>query len=343
MWFKSIQPYRFDKPFEYTPESLAESLAKSLFTQCTAYAMSSMGWFPPLGDPDAPLVHAAGHYMIIALKVQDKILPASVVKEQLDERCHALLAQGSAAPKGKQKQRLKEEIYNALLPKALTKSTIIHGIIDTKGEWLWVNASSPSKAEMFLSSLREVLGSLPVIKPEVSAPSATMTSWLRRGYIPDDLVIEDMCVMIDPSVEGGTIRCRRQDLQSKNIQSFLRDGCEINQMALTWRDQVSFVLCHDFTFKSMRFLDAVKEVVDDIQAETPEQQFDADFVIMTETLHAMMGFVVGLFVDSGGMTTSTAGSATESEKSAQKAASEVHEAGAPSNGLAGHVELQDHN
>ncbi len=323
MWFKSIQPYRFDKTFEHTAESLADCLNKNLFTPCSAYAMSSMGWFPPMGNDEAPMVHAVGHTMMVALKVQDKILPASVVNEQLDERCRALQAQDGVAPKGRQKQRLKEEIYNALLPKALTKSTVIHGIIDTKSNWLWVNASSPNKAEMFLSSLREVLGSLPVVKPEVSSPGAVMTSWLRRSYVPENLLIEDACVMIDPSVEGGTIRCRRQDLQSKNIQSFLRDGCEINQMALTWREQVSFVLCHDFTFKQLRFLDAVREVVDDIQAETPEQQFDADFVIMTETLQEMMNAMLAFFVE-GNETLSGADVGSVSEVvSEERAAQEV--------------------
>ena len=131
--------------------------------------------------------------------------------------------------------------------------------------------------------------------------------------------------MIDPSVEGGIIRCRRQDLQSKNIQSFLRDGCEINQMALTWREQVSFVLCHDYTFKSLRFLDAVKEIVDDIQAESPEQQFDADFVIMTDTLHNMMGFVTGLFTDSGALESKGTTGQTEAveSNSSEEALSEV--------------------
>ncbi len=45
----------------------------------------------------------------------------------------------------------------------------------------------------------------------------------------------------------------------------------------------------------MRFLEAIQDVVNDIQAETPEQQFDADFVIMTETLQGLMNFLVKLF------------------------------------------------
>jgi recombination associated protein RdgC len=295
MWFKHIQAYQFEKPFEHSAESMADCLEKSLFTPCTAYAMSSMGWCSPMGKPEAPLVHVAGHFMMISLKVQEKILPASVIREQLEERCQALEAQDGTRPKGRQKQRLKEEIYNVLLPKAFTKSACLHAVIDKQSQMLWINASSPNKADVFLSALREVLGTLPVIKPEVTSPGSLMTSWLKRGYEPEDLIIEDACVIVDPSVPGGAIRCKRQDLQSKNIQSFLRDGCEIQQMALTWRDQVSFVLGHDFVIKQLRFLDAIQDVVGDIQADTPEQQFDADFVIMTEALQNMMAFMLKLF------------------------------------------------
>lgn len=295
MWFKHIQSYQFESDFEHTPETLAECLTKSLFAPCTAYALNNMGWFPPLGDVEAPLVHAAGNFMMISLKIQEKILPASVVREQLEERCQAIAAQDGSKPNARQKQRIKEEIFNVLLPKALTRSTCMHGIIDKKDGWLWVNASSPAKAAVFLSALREVLGSLPVKRPEVTAPGALMTSWLKRSYMPEDLLAEDTCVMIDPSVEGGVIRCKRQDLHSHNIQSFLRDGCEINQLAMTWRDQISFVLCHDFSIKSLRFLEVIQEAVSSIHTETVAQEFDANFVIMSEAIKELMTYLMKQF------------------------------------------------
>lgn len=288
MWFKSVLPFKLDDDFECKAESLAEHLEKNLFQPCSAYSMSSAGWFPPMGTPEAPLVHASGSFMMIALKVQDKILPAASIKEALDERCYALLAQDGVMPKGRAKQRLKDEIINVMMPKALTKSALMHGIIDMKDKMLWINTTSATKADMFLSSLREVLGSLPATKPQFDSPSDIMTSWLSRGYVPENFEIEDACMMVDPNIEGGTIRCKKQDLQSQNIQSFIRDGCRIQQMSMKWQEQVSFVLCHDFSLKALRFLDAVKDAVDDVAAESPEQQFDADFFIMTEALQHLL-------------------------------------------------------
>ena len=183
-----------------------------------------------------------------------------------------------------QKRILKDEIINVMMPKALTKSSLLHGIIDMKDKMLWLNTTSATKADMFLSSLREVLGSLPATKPQLDSPSDIMTSWLSRGYVPENFEIEDACMMVDPNIEGGTIRCKKQDLQSQNIQSFIRDGCRIQQVSMKWQDQLAFVLCHDFSLKGLRFLDAVKDAVDDVAAESPEQQFDADFYIMTEAL-----------------------------------------------------------
>ena len=67
--------------------------------------------------------------------VQDVYLAGSFHQEALDERCYALLAQDGVMPKGRA-TAAKDEIINVMMPKALTKSALMHGIIDMKDKML---------------------------------------------------------------------------------------------------------------------------------------------------------------------------------------------------------------
>jgi recombination associated protein RdgC len=99
--------------------------------------------------------------------------------------------------------------------------------------------------------------------------------------------IEKSCVLQDPANTGRMIRCQQQDLSSSPIQALLKDGCEVNQLALSWKNQVAFVLKNDLLLQSVKFQDAVLELAKE-DAENQQERFDADFIIMTATLSCLL-------------------------------------------------------
>ena len=96
--------------------------------------------------------------------------------------------------------------------------------------------------------------------------------------------MERTCVLQDNRDEGGSIRCTKQDLQSTNIQAFLKDRMEVAQMQIHWKQQLTFNLRADFSITQLKFSAAVSELVNDINSETIAQQQDAEFFIMSQTL-----------------------------------------------------------
>jgi recombination associated protein RdgC len=100
-----------------------------------------------------------------------------------------------------------------------------------------------STAEDLLSTLREVLGSLPVRPVTVKiAPSATMTHWLKcQKAAPDFYVLSD-CQLADPDESGGRVVFKAQDLTSDELQMHLATGKLATSMKLAWQDKLSFVL-----------------------------------------------------------------------------------------------------
>lgn len=294
MWFKNLALFQFTENFTVTVEELEKQLAEHAFSQCSNSAPISMGWVSPMAQ-DMPLVHAASGFMMVSFKIQEKMVPAGVIKELLDEKVEEIELRESRKVKKKEKDTLKEEIYQTLLPRAFTRNTVINAYIDTQAGWLVVNASSAKKAENLTINLRKALGSLKIRIPEVLPVSMLLTQWLKTNEYPQDLTIEDQCVLQDNKDASGIIRCQRQNLFTDDILSLIDSGREVIQLALSWQDQLGFVINDEFMLKSLKFLEVVQDKANDIVSETKEERFDADFIIMAETLRDFIASIMQVF------------------------------------------------
>lgn len=294
MWFKNLALFQFTENFTVSAEALEKQLAEHAFSPCSTSAPISMGWVSPMAQ-DMPLVHTASGFMMVSFKIQEKMVPAGVIKEVLDEKVEEIELRESRKVKKKEKDTLKEEIYQSLLPRAFTRNTVINAYIDTQAGWLIVNASSAKKADTLTVNLRKALGSLKIRIPEVLLVSMLLTQWLKTNEYPQDLTIEDQCVLQDNKDASGIIRCQRQNLFTDDILSLIDSGREVIQLGLSWQDQLSFVINDEFMLKSLKFLEVVQDKANDIVSETKQERFDADFIIMAETLREFIDFIMQIF------------------------------------------------
>lgn len=295
MWFKNIHFFEFEKPVTYQAEQLAEKLATMPFLPCGKNMPLSMGWTSPMLDSDGPLVYTANGCLLFCLKIEEKLLPAFVVNHHVSEQVKYIEETQGVKPSRAQRQALKEEMIQTLLPRAFSKYTHIYGYIDTKNQWLLVDTSSPAKCDKFTTYLRKTLSTLPIVSPEITGVKTVMTGWLDLENYPEDLTVEDTCVMKTPSEEAASVRFQRQDLFSDRVGSFVKQGHFITQIALSWREQLRFVLTDELVFKQIKFLEGVQETVMEAVDENKLDAFDADFVIMTETFEAFLKQMLSLF------------------------------------------------
>ena len=294
MWFKNAFLFQFIEDQAVSAEQLEADLAEQRFMPCDSVSASSQGWAAPSGDEEAPLVHEANGFLLVCLKIEEKILPSSVVNDMLAEKIAEQEEATGRKVRKKEKLAMKDEIYHTLLPRAFSKTTLLHGYIDMAEGLLVVNTSSASRADAFTEALRNAMGSLKIQLPDVEPVGMLLTDWLMTQEYPADFVIADQCVLQDPR-EGGSIRCQKENIQSEEIRGLIETGREVAQMALSWCEQVSFVLKEDFTIRSIRFLEGVQDQANDIFTETDQARFDADFTIMTETLRALFTALLGIF------------------------------------------------
>ena len=283
MWFRNARVFRFTKPFEITAEALEEKLQEDAFKPCGPQETSRQGWVSPMGKHSDLLVHSAGGYHLIALRKEEKLLPASVIKELVDEKAEMIEAEQHRKVRRKEKDELKEEVTLEMLPRAFSKNRRCYAYLAPADGVLIVDAGSSKQAEDLASTLRKSLGSLPVRPPAVEqAPAFTFTGWLNESIdLPVSIELGTECELKDTSEDGGVVRCKGLDLQGDEIRSHLDAGMQVTKLSVTWDDNLSFVLDEELGIRRLKFGDTLQEKLDDVDADDATARFDAAFSLMT--------------------------------------------------------------
>ncbi len=301
MWFKNISLYILTEPFELTPEDLEEKLAEHVFQPCSSFDKSSLGWVSPLGRDGEMLTHTVGKYTMICAREQERLLPASVVKDATDERVSELEERQARKVYRKERRQIQEDVYGSLLPQAFVKNQLLHAYLAPADNLLVIDTPSASKAESLLNLLRDSLGSLPVAKPDVKrSPGDVMTRWLRDHKATHKFTIEHDCELYNPLDGSNVVRCRGQDLLTEELQAMLAADKRVKSLGVMWNQFLSCVVHDDLTVKRLRF-DGVQEEMGDRLAENPAQQFDQEFALMSMEL---AGFFRDFFAAFGGLRSS---------------------------------------
>jgi recombination associated protein RdgC len=283
MWFKNLALYRFTEPFTLTSEELEVKLSDKLFRPCGSQDEFSLGWTSPAGNTTEQLVHNSNGFMMVCLKKEEKVIPAAVINEMLQEKIGDIEEKEGRKLAKKERTAIKDELIFELLPRAFSFSKKTFAYIDPKGGWIIVDAASAKKAEDLLSFLRKGIGSLPVVPINSNdKPTVIMTEWLNDSKtVAKNFLVEDECELRAPEEDGGIIRCKRHNLSLPEITNHLDSGKQVIKLAIAWSERLSFVLDENLSIKRLKFLDLIQDQVADTEADDEIAQFDVDFSIMS--------------------------------------------------------------
>jgi recombination associated protein RdgC len=298
MWFRNLHLYTLTAPIDLNAEALDQSLRQGAFRPCGSLEAQTLGWAPPLGEAGQLLTHEAQKAIMICAQRQERLLPAAVVAEAVEEKVAEIQEQEGRQVRRKERLQLRDEMVHQLLPRAFTRTSRTYAYVDDQNGWILVDTASTKRAEEVLHLLRQTLGSLKVKPLRVKRPPAdVMTSWLNASP-PDDIELMDECELREPGEEGGVVRCRRQDLDGDEIQAHLDAGKQVTRLAFSWRERLSAVLGDDLVLRRIRFLDLLQEEVANAGDEDDVSRFDTEFSLMSLEFAA---FIPPLLAAFGGL------------------------------------------
>jgi recombination associated protein RdgC len=300
MWFKNVQLYRFNAPFNLTAEEFEAQLSKDPLTPCPAAAFSNSGWLPP-GHPESEMmVRVIHHHLLFCLGTQDKIMPPAVIRERVKEETLQIEHAEGRTLNRSEKMRLTEKHVAEMLPKAFIRKNQIFALLNLKEGWLIVDQSNPNKAETFTERLRNTLGTLPVAPVQVAdSPAHTLTQWLSNNP-PKNIELQHSCELVDPSDVAAVVRIRGVDLTQSEVQHHLDSGKRVSKLQITWNEQLTCEISDAFEFRKLRFEGMIKEEADAHGSETALEKMDAELAIMGPLLEAFLLEMIDQF---GGLST----------------------------------------
>jgi recombination associated protein RdgC len=254
---------------------------------------------PALSDDASDYVHKSGDYWLIRLQREERLLPASVIRSEVNSRIQEIQTGQGRRVQRKERLDIVDEVTQDLMPRAFTKSQYLEALINDREGWVWVNTASPARAEELLSLLREGLGNLPVVLPDTQkSPVIVMSQWLLNGGLPDGMSLGGDVDLEDPQEEGGVVRVRGMYLESDEIRRHIESGKQVVRLALSWQDQIGFVVDKDLSIRRIRFSDELKGVNEELYEDMLARR-DADCLLMGETLSALQTTIAKIF---GGIT-----------------------------------------
>ncbi len=289
MWFRNLTLFRFSKNVAKSLKSLEQNLAERRLRPCGPVELATEGFVSPYGRGEETLLHQVGKYTLVTAAREDKLLPNSVVLEELNARLKKIADKQGRPVGSKERKRLKDEVVTDLLPRAFTRLSKRNAYLDTENGWFVVDTASRKAAEACTSLIRDVLGSFPA-SPLVAdeSPRALMTDWLGGGGLPAELALGDTCELRDSADGGAAVKCRRQDLESDEIREHLKSGKQVFQLGLVFDGRLEFSLDEDLVVRRLRFLDVVQEELGDTEADSAVAELDARFALMTLELGRLL-------------------------------------------------------
>jgi len=286
MFFKNVTQFRFSPQIADSLDDLESELAKHPLRACGPAELATCGFVAPIPSNDdsentVAFTHSVNGVTLIAVGGETKLLPSSVINDELAKRIAKIRRETGRPPGGRERKRLKEEILMDLLPRAFLKRSRTFAYLDKARGRLVVNTSGRKGAEGVVTQIREALGSFPALplQPEESV-RVLMTDWVAKGRLPEGLQFGDECELRDPVESGARWRGRNTEMETDEVREHLKSGKQVYLLSLVFDERISFVLGEDLVLRKVKLLDVALDSLDE-KAEDPAAALDAAFTLMS--------------------------------------------------------------
>lgn len=290
MFFRNLQIYRLPAPWGMTADALAAALTSQAFTPASSNELVRQGWDAP--RKDGGLVHTVNKQMLIRLRGEKKLLPATVINQMTKARAAEMEEAQGFAPGKKAMKELKERVTDELLPRAFSIESNTWTWIDPVNGWLVVDAASPAKADEVIKLLLKAVDRMPLESLRVQrSPVGVMTEWLQTDEAPAGFTVDQDATLRATGESKAQVAFKHHSLDPDDVRKHIAAGKQCTRLAMTWESKISFVLDESLAVKSVKLLDVMTE---DSRGSirNDDERFDGDFMLMAGELAKLMADLV---------------------------------------------------
>lgn len=278
--------YRLGTAWSLPLAQLEEQLQAAAFVECGLTQEKSVGWVPPRGQVNGPLVESVGGQLILKLMMESKAVPGSVITRKVKEHVAHIETSTGRKPGKKEVRELKDNLRLELLPMAFTKQSSLLVWIDPQAGTLVLDAASQGKADEVLTCMAKSIDGLGAVLLQTAiSPVAAMSDWLLSQEPPAGFTVDRECELKAGDESKAVVRYSHHALDIEEVQQHITHGKLPTRLAMTWQGRLSFVLTETLQLKKLAFVEGVFQ---DDGTTSKDDRFDADAAIATGEIRKLI-------------------------------------------------------
>lgn len=275
--FRNLTIFRFPEAVDL--DALEAALGTAVLKPVGPMERESSGFVSPFGRDSVVLSHAVGRVVWLTVGGEKRLLPTSVLTVAWADKLKEHEAKTGAAPSGKTRKQIKDDVIAELLPRAFVQHSRVDMSIDRTHSFLAIDTTSRKQAEAAVSEIRSALGSFPAMPLNAErSMSVLATSWLAGEPLPEGFVLGEE-VELDDGGGGEGWKGVRADLTSDEVVKHLEAGKRVVRVGLVYQDRVAFTIGEDLVIRKFRLTDVAMEQLGGFEAEDLAAELDARYCL----------------------------------------------------------------
>jgi len=283
---KSAIVYNAELP---SPGALQSHLESAQFVEPLSLQTKSVGFVPR--TEGSTLVEAFAGGLSFTVRIDQKIIPASVVKAELVKRVKDVERVTGRKPGKKERAELKLAVLDEIARRALIRTTLVTCFHHTATNMLIVPTTNPKLAGTVVSDLVNAVGSVKTTTIHVSHVQQGLTTRLKK-WLADD---ETAFAGLHPCGEAGLAQDTRKvtvkmgDLASarSGLNEALSSGFEVKSLGFLFSAGTEVKLTDEFRLRGISFAHPPCEGDDGL--------FEAEAALEVQEISSVVTFLCEMF------------------------------------------------
>lgn len=281
--------YRAEIPL--SPIDLEMALMERPYSDPVGVALTTSGFVPV--RENGPLVEMFSGGFAFALRVGDKVIPPSAVREGVRKKIDEIERNEGRKPGRKEKKDITEDVRDSLALRAITRISQVTFFYHIESQFLFLTSVSQRMCDRAMSTLIHTCGTVKTTTIHVGV-SQGLTTRLDQ-WLQDD---EDAFGVFQPegrinlkSLEKRTVAIKTSDLHSNSdaLREALRTGHEVTSLRMN-NGETTFTLSKDFKFTSIDYIADMDEGEDELEWAGSAYFVVLHLVKVAKSLCAMFGY-----------------------------------------------------
>ena len=291
--FSNILAYRCTHAFDLHKnlEAVNQALASKPARLPGKMELNAAGFTEPVGEEGAFIERIAPMAYVFAYNLAERMIPGKIVRQQVAARVKQIEKEQERKVYAREKQQIKDEVLNQMLPRAFIDQKITYGMV--VGPYILIDSSSAKRGEDILSTLRSCLGSLGVRPVSVkTTPIDAFTRWFTTGETDGPFHMTGDFKANNRSDESDFVNGKGTSPEHEGLSDLVREyDRRVTVLGLGWGtspgETASFTVNEMIGIKGIKWPESLAEMAADQVGEEDDE--DARRVTLLRTTMILLG------------------------------------------------------